>query len=169
MGNIFFTALAFALATMVAVFLKNIFKKSTSTNKIEALNNPKNVVKNFNIGHKLYKEEKFEEAIGFFNNIDKTINMEYTVSAEYFKGVSYFKLKNYEEAKKSFEYYIHNRLYLNNNDNNITLANAKYYLGGIYFYENNISLAKEYKESAITLYNPIINTNYVNFIGYSEL
>ncbi|MFZ4798683.1 MAG: tetratricopeptide repeat protein [Bacteroidia bacterium] len=132
---------------------KNIIIKSENTNR------------NLNLAINLYSENRIEEALGLFNNINRNKKIEYNVTADYFKGLIYFNKQDFVKAKSNFEYVIQNRSYLSN----ITIAQTYYYLGGIYFNNNKPLLAKECKLMAIALNNLYCDFDLPEFAGYKDL
>jgi tetratricopeptide (TPR) repeat protein len=163
------TLLEAVIASVMLVFVASLFKTNKSRKIREILNNPNDVENKVKLAITLYKENKLDEALRICNNINRNIDMKWTVLADYFKGSIYLRKLELSKAQENFEFVIQNKSSLGNDAYKGNISNAYYYLGGIYFIQNNHSLAKEYKEIAIKSDIAYKTIDRAEFKGYAEL
>lgn len=158
------------IATIVVVSTTMLFSKSDKRKKRDALNNPNNLEDNLEIGVKLYNEKKLDEALIFFNNINRNIKKDETAIADYFRGFIFFEKQDYSQAKDAFESFSQNeRFLLDKKDFKDSISTVHFLLGGIYFLEGRLDDAKLHKDRAISFDSAYQNTDHPRFPGYIDL
>lgn len=163
------SALTSFIAALIVFGLIHLFSKSKKRKKYEALKNPKDAENNLRIAINLFNEKKSDEALVFFNNIDRNINEECTVFADHFKGHIFVEKLEFVKARECFEFVISRKDILSA-ENVIDILSLDYYtLGGIYFMNSEFNLAKEFKEKAITINHSLINVDMKAFPGFVNL
>ena len=79
---------------------------------------------------KFYKENDFNNALKYFNSIENQI------TAKFYSGICYIELEQFDQAIESFSYII-------NDNDNLFVEHANWYLGLIYLMDNQKGKAIE--------------------------
>ncbi len=161
-------ALIMAIAALILGLLYSLFSKSKSTRKREALQNPKDIDANISYGNELVERKQYDEALQFFNNIDRSISTMHNLNADFQKGFIYYQKGNFKASKQNFELVIKSpEAY--KKDYHELVALSYFFIGGYYYLDNDLSNAKAYKQKAIEHNGELAVFKIDQFEGYFDL
>ncbi len=161
-------AITMAIAALILGLLFSLFSKSKSTRKREALQNPKDVDANITYGNELVEKKQYNEALPFFNNIDRSISTMHNLNADFQKGFIYYQKGNFKESKHNFELMLKNPEAYKKGYHEL-VALSCFFLGGYYYLDNDLSNAKAYKQKAIEHNGELAVFKVDQFGGYFDL
>jgi tetratricopeptide (TPR) repeat protein len=161
-------AITMAIAALILGLIFSLFSKSKSTRKREALQKPRDVDANILYGNELVEKKQYDEALKFFNNIDRSISTMHNLNADFQKGVIYYHKSNFKESKYNFELVLKSpEAY--KKDYHELVALSYFFIGGYYYLDNDFSNAKAYKQKAIEHNDELAVFKVDQFGGYFDL
>ncbi len=161
-------AITIAIAALILGLIFSFFSKSKSTRKREALQKPRDVDANILYGNELVEKKQYDEALKYFNNIDRSISAMHNLNADFQKGFIYHQKSNYKEAKYNFEL-VTKSPDAYKKDYRELVALSYFFIGGYYYLDNDLSNAKAYKQKAIEHNGELAVFKVDQFGGYFDL
>jgi len=162
------SALAMGLAAMIVLGIVSIFSKSEGNKQLDILKNPNDVDGNLVAGIKLFNDDKFDEALAHFHNINRKINPQTTSLADIYIGRIHFNRSEFEEAKNLFLTVIENKSILME-EHGDGIAFTYFLLGYINFHEGKYSNAKQFKKIAINMNSDFLKFTFPPYEEYIEI